>query len=107
MSTIKSITEVVAGLRQPEQQGALVKNWHEYIPASSRWCPGSPGKPDCQSCGGTGYLRLDLPLGHPLFGKLFLCECVDGEAVKAPEPEKPAEPEPQEFAWQQETGASD
>lgn len=30
---------------------------------------------DCQICGGLGWLRQDLPLGHPDFGKLFACDC--------------------------------
>ena len=27
---------------------------------------------------GMGYLRLDLPVGHRYFGKIFLCECTRG-----------------------------
>jgi DNA replication protein DnaC len=34
-----------------------------------------PGDPNCPYCGGTGYLRLDVPLGHPEFGRLQLCAC--------------------------------
>lgn len=30
-------------------------------------------------CGGLGYLRQDLPVGHPDFGKLQLCSCRQGE----------------------------
>ncbi len=26
-------------------------------------------------CGGTGYLRQDVPVGHPNFGKLIVCQC--------------------------------
>jgi len=33
------------------------------------------GDPDCPFCHGLGYLRRDLPLGHPDFGKLELCSC--------------------------------
>jgi DNA replication protein DnaC len=35
----------------------------------------SLGDPDCQYCSGAGYLRRDLPLGHPNFGKLEICTC--------------------------------
>ena len=35
----------------------------------------SLGDPDCPYCGGAGYLRQDLPLGHPNFGKLEICTC--------------------------------
>jgi DNA replication protein DnaC len=34
-----------------------------------------PGDPNCPYCGGTGYLRQELPVGHPDFGKLQLCTC--------------------------------
>ncbi len=33
------------------------------------------GDPDCPHCGGLGYLRRDLPVGHPDFGRLEICEC--------------------------------
>jgi DNA replication protein DnaC len=29
----------------------------------------------CPVCGGTGYLRQDVPVGHPDFGKLIECQC--------------------------------
>jgi DNA replication protein DnaC len=37
----------------------------------------SPEKQEwlCPICGGTGYLRQDVPVGHPEFGKLIPCEC--------------------------------
>jgi len=34
-----------------------------------------PGDPNCPFCGGVGFLRRDLPLGHPDFGKLEVCSC--------------------------------
>lgn len=34
-----------------------------------------PGDPACPKCHGVGYLRRDLPVGHPEFGKLQLCDC--------------------------------
>ena len=40
----------------------------------------SPGNRDhqsevCPHCGGLGYLRRDVPVGHPDFGRLFPCRC--------------------------------
>lgn len=35
----------------------------------------SLGDPNCPLCGGKGYLRRDLPLGHPEFGKAEICSC--------------------------------
>ena len=34
-----------------------------------------PGNPNCPHCHGVGYLRADVPLGHPDFGKLEVCVC--------------------------------
>ena len=34
-----------------------------------------PGDPNCPICGGVGYLRLDVPVGHPDFGKVEVCSC--------------------------------
>lgn len=33
------------------------------------------GDVNCPLCGGLGYLRQELPLGHPEFGKLAICSC--------------------------------
>lgn len=33
------------------------------------------GDPNCPYCAGLGYLRTDLPIGHPEFGKLQICSC--------------------------------
>ena len=33
------------------------------------------GDPNCPNCRGLGFYRLDVPLGHPEFGKVHLCEC--------------------------------
>ncbi len=33
------------------------------------------GRPDCPLCQGIGYVRLDVPVDHPNFGKLFPCTC--------------------------------
>ena len=40
---------------------------------------GLAGDPDCPHCGGLGYLRADVPLGHPEFGKLQICTCRQGQ----------------------------
>lgn len=34
-----------------------------------------PGDPNCPICHGLGYIRQDLPVGHPEFGKLQICTC--------------------------------
>jgi DNA replication protein DnaC len=37
------------------------------------------GDPDCPKCGGLGYLRIDVPAGHPDFGRLEICDCREPE----------------------------
>jgi DNA replication protein DnaC len=36
-----------------------------------------PGDPNCPYCHGIGYLRKDVPVGHPDFGRLEICSCRD------------------------------
>ena len=43
--------------------------------ASGHLRPQLVGDPNCPHCHGLGYLRADLPLGHPDFGKLQICSC--------------------------------
>jgi len=38
-----------------------------------------PGDPECPYCHGVGYLRLNVPVGHPEFGKLEICSCRHGQ----------------------------
>ena len=35
----------------------------------------SLGDPNCPHCGGAGYVRYDVPMGHEKFGKLESCVC--------------------------------
>jgi DNA replication protein DnaC len=42
-----------------------------------------PGDPNCPICHGVGFVREDLPLGHPDFGKLRICVCRQKEAADA------------------------
>lgn len=43
----------------------------------------APEVPECPICKGAGWLRLDVPLGHPSFGRLFKCECTQRSADRA------------------------
>lgn len=77
---IMSISEVL--LEQNKgSKGYYVHNWKELLPEGSQWFPGCPGDPACKQCGGTGYLRMSLPLGHPHFGEIFLCSCVNQQSI--------------------------
>ncbi len=41
-----------------------------------------PGDPNCPLCGGLGYLRQDLPIDHPDFGKVIICTCRQAEVSR-------------------------
>jgi len=45
---------------------------HEQVPL---YTPLNP----CPVCKGAGYLRADVPYGHPSFGKPIACECKEAE----------------------------
>lgn len=45
-----------------------------------------PCEPDCSICGGTGWLRTNLPVGHPEFGKLLMCP--NGNLLRLPNAER-------------------
>src|SRR5512142_1910961 len=32
-----------------------------------------PQESECEICGGLGWISADVPMGHPLFGKLMPC----------------------------------
>lgn len=83
---MKKISEVVDELTATKSAKIrFVENWREMIPPGSRWRPGDKGDPTCQSCKGIGYVRMDFPVGHPDFGKLFECECVNGAVIVPPD----------------------
>jgi DNA replication protein DnaC len=38
-----------------------------------------PGDPNCPICKGVGYIRLDVPVDHPDFGRVHVCSCRQGQ----------------------------
>jgi DNA replication protein DnaC len=79
---MQSLAEFLAIEKSRHGGPRLVENWTEYVPSGSRWRPGDVGDAGCPTCLGVGYVRLDLPLSHPDFGKLFTCDCA-AERVRA------------------------
>jgi DNA replication protein DnaC len=60
--------------------GILNRNivrWPDGRPADNASEASLPPEEDwlCPLCGGTGYLRQDVPVGHPNFGKIIPCQC--------------------------------
>jgi DNA replication protein DnaC len=41
-----------------------------------------PGDPNCPICHGIGFVRQDLPLNHPDFGRMAICSCRQGEVAQ-------------------------
>ena len=42
-----------------------------------------PGDPNCPICHGIGWLRRDLPIDHPDFGKIVPCSCRAEEVTQS------------------------
>lgn len=40
------------------------------------------GDPNCPLCHGVGYLRRDLPVSHPDFGRVTICDCRRGQVSR-------------------------
>ena len=59
--------------RQP-RQSMIREQQVGLIPA-----PYNPSSAICPICKGAGYLRADVPYGHPNFGKPIACECKEVE----------------------------
>lgn len=91
-------------------------DWHNAKPGSLRWlaanpeeldrrfleavnrrandAPSSPASCKYGLCGGAGWLRHDVPVGHPLFGKGVPCQCAKDKMMQT-DAERAAEYEKQ------------
>jgi DNA replication protein DnaC len=73
----EKIDKTLAKVQRDTQKASSTNTSSEDIPA-----PESLGKPDCEFCGGVGFLRSDVPIGHPDFGRLEPCVCRSGEVAQ-------------------------
>jgi DNA replication protein DnaC len=77
----------IAGMsRQPSREVEVYERVQQVLPASSVFAVVSTppqiqvgSKSVCAKCKGAGYLRADVPFGHPNFGKPIACECKEAE----------------------------
>ena len=51
------------------------------MPADTHAATQTLGDPNCPHCHGSGYLRVDVPVGHPDFGRLEICTCRHDELL--------------------------
>lgn len=68
----KYISQIAAGLN-------IERSETPPYPVSSQ---SGDCSPDCPVCGGVGYIRFEVPLGHPKFGKLERCPRAQAVAVE-------------------------
>jgi DNA replication protein DnaC len=54
--------------------GDILQQLADRIPTGAT-APRRPQPDVCASCGGAGFLRMDVPVGDPRFGLLVPCEC--------------------------------
>jgi DNA replication protein DnaC len=62
-----------ASLAQPMPMRQMLVSEPSALQAPTNMPAISPG--NCPICKGAGYLRVDVPYGHPNFGKPIPCEC--------------------------------
>jgi DNA replication protein DnaC len=73
----EKIDKTLAKVQSDTQKASSKNTSTEIVPIAE-----TLGKPDCPICGGVGFLRMDVPLGHPDFGRLEPCVCRSGEVAK-------------------------
>jgi len=73
----EEIDKTLKKVQRDTQKASSTNISSEDIPA-----PETLGKPDCEFCGGVGFLRSDVPVGHPDFGRLEPCVCRSGEVAQ-------------------------
>ena len=72
-------SEENASDRQPLSRQSIVLQEQMLQYAAVDVPPPLPRRDVCPICKGAGYLRLDVPVGHPHFGKPVACECKEEE----------------------------
>ncbi|GAB4473849.1 MAG: hypothetical protein Kow0088_09410 [Anaerolineales bacterium] len=66
--TLRKLSENIpnSGENQRENRAEKVPDSDELV---------GVGDPNCPICHGLGYIRWDVPVGHPKFGKVEICDC--------------------------------
>ncbi|MCB0216887.1 MAG: ATP-binding protein [Chloroflexi bacterium] len=81
---MKSIGEVIGPIeaRIAARRTTISSNAEDGGGDPPRLPEGGDGRPDCPRCGGLGWLRRELPIGHPEFGRALACDCIAEELAE-------------------------
>lgn len=77
MQRIKDVIQSSRLAAYVEERAAAVGE--VAIPVNRHEKHGADMANECSKCGGAGYFRLDVPVGHPQFGKTVSCDCKERE----------------------------
>ena len=66
----EELKKTLSKVQKDTQKANSTNISNQETPASE-----SLGSPDCEICGGVGFLRAEVPVGHPDFGRLEPCVC--------------------------------
>ena len=76
----------IAGMGQslPQEMPRPTQSIERQAPVRSQVTQPAPmsAQGPCPLCKGAGYLRADVPYGHPNFGKPIACDCKEAERVE-------------------------
>jgi DNA replication protein DnaC len=67
--TLKKLAENIS------KASSLTSSSTEPAARAGKYSRDLAGDPNCPICGGIGYIRQELPVGHPDFGRLQPCDC--------------------------------
>jgi DNA replication protein DnaC len=79
---MSKIDETIRKIRSATEKAGSEKTEHQGNEAQVHQVR-MPGDPNCPICGGIGYLRRDLPIDHPDFGKMVPCSCRSEEITQS------------------------
>lgn len=76
------LTDLLGSWKLESGSSTLESDETDLVPASSLQPPASE-ESVCPLCNDAGFVRRELPLGHPEFGKAVPCRCVQNESTEA------------------------
>jgi len=79
---MNNIEETIHKIRKATEKAGAGMNKGQHEDESVRQVK-LPGDPNCPICGGIGYLRRDVPIDHPDFGKIVPCSCRSQEITES------------------------